>query len=329
MGRYLARRLLLLVPVALGITIVTFFLLRLIPGDPAVIMLDNRATADNVARLRHQLGLNRPLVVQYLFFLRNIAVGRLGESLIYRTQVLPIILGHLPVTLFLAVYSTVLAAAVAVPLGTWAALRRGTSPDQVIRLGVLFSLATPNYWAAIVLLLVFSIELRWFPVGGYGATFGDHLRHLFLPALTLALSLTPILVRTLRHNVLEVLRTEYVRTARAKGLRAATVLTRHVLRNSLISTVSILGVNLGFLVGGAVVTETVYAIPGTGFLLIKSTFARDYPMVQGLTLMFAGLVILVNLLTDVTYAVLDPRVTYDCRGPGRLVCGAARVAGSP
>jgi len=311
MGRYLARRLLLLVPVALGITIVTFFLLRLIPGDPAVIMLDNRATADNVARLRHQLGLNRPLVVQYLFFLRNIAVGRLGESLIYRTQVLPIILGHLPVTLFLAVYSTVLAAAVAVPLGTWAALRRGTSPDQVIRLGVLFSLATPNYWAAIVLLLVFSIELRWFPVGGYGATFGDHLRHLFLPALTLALSLTPILVRTLRHNVLEVLRTEYVRTARAKGLRAATVLTRHVLRNSLISTVSILGVNLGFLVGGAVVTETVYAIPGTGFLLIKSTFARDYPMVQGLTLMFAGLVILVNLLTDVTYAVLDPRVTYD------------------
>ena len=162
-----------------------------------------------------------------------------------------------------------------------------------------------------MLLLVFSIELRWFPVGGYGATFGDHLRHLLLPALTLALSLTPILVRTLRHNVLEVLRTEYIRTARAKGLRAATVLTRHVLRNSLISTVSILGVNLGFLVGGAVVTETVYAIPGTGFLLIKSTFARDYPMVQGLTLMFAGLVILVNLLTDLTYAVLDPRVTYD------------------
>ena len=311
MGRYLARRLLLLVPVALGITIVTFFLLRLIPGDPAVIMLDNRATADNVARLRHQLGLDRPLLLQYVFFLRNIAVGRLGESLVYRTQVLPIILGRLPVTLFLAVYSTVLAAAVAVPLGTWAALRRGSHPDQVIRLGVLFSLATPNYWAAIVLLLVFSIELRWFPVGGYGTTFGDHLRHLFLPALTLALSLTPILVRTLRHNVLEVLRTEYVRTARAKGLRAATVLTRHVLRNSMISTVSILGVNLGFLVGGAVVTETVYAIPGTGFLLIKSTFARDYPMVQGLTLMFAGLVILVNLLTDVTYAVLDPRVTYD------------------
>ena len=311
MGRYLARRLLLLVPVAFGITVVTFFLLRLIPGDPAVIMLDNRATADNVARLRHQLALDRPLAMQYLFFVRNIAVGRLGESLIYRTQVLPIILGHLPVTLFLAVYSTVLAAAVALPLGTWAALRRGTSPDQVIRLGVLFSLATPNYWAAIVLLLVFSIELRWFPVGGYGTTFGDHLRHLFLPALTLALSLTPILVRTLRHNVLEVLRTEYVRTARAKGLRAATVLTRHVLRNSLISTVSILAVNLGFLVGGAVVTETVYAIPGTGFLLIRSTFARDYPMVQGLTLMFAGLVILVNLLTDVTYAVLDPRVTYD------------------
>jgi len=311
MGRYLARRLLLLVPVALGITIVTFFLLRLIPGDPAVIMLDNRATADNVARLRHQLGLDRPLLLQYVFFLRNIAVGRLGESLVYRTQVLPIILGRLPVTLFLAVYSTVLAAAVAVPLGTWAALRRGSHPDQVIRLGVLFSLATPNYWAAIVLLLVFSIELRWFPVGGYGTTFGDHLRHLFLPALTLALSLTPILVRTLRHNVLEVLRTEYIRTARAKGLRAATVLTRHVLRNSLISTVSILGVNLGFLVGGAVVTETVYAIPGTGFLLIKSTFARDYPMVQGLTLMFAGLVILVNLLTDMTYAVLDPRVTYD------------------
>ncbi len=311
MGRYLARRLLLLFPVALGITIVTFFLLRLIPGDPAVIMLDNRATAENVARLRHTLGLDRPLFMQYLLFLQNIATGRLGESLIYRTQVLPIILGRLPVTLFLAAYSTVLAAAVAVPFGAFAALRKGRAPDQVIRLGVLFSLATPNYWAAIVLLLVFSVELRWFPVGGYGQTFGDHLRHLFLPALTIALSLTPILVRTLRHNILEVLRTEYVRTARAKGLQAVRVFTRHVLRNSLISTVSILGVHLGFLVGGAVVTETVYAVPGTGFLLIKSTFARDYPMVQGLTLTFATLVILVNLMTDMMYAVLDPRVRYD------------------
>ena len=311
MGRYLARRLFLLLPVALGITIVTFFLLRLIPGDPAVIMLDNRATAENVARLQHQLGLDRPLYLQYLYFLENIATGRLGESLIYRTQVLPIILGRLPVTLFLAVYSTILAAVVAVPLGTWAALRKGRSSDQLIRVGVLFSLATPNYWVAIVLLLVFSVELRWLPVGGYGTTFGDHLRHLFLPALTIALSLCPILVRTLRHNVLEVLRTDYVRTARAKGLRAVTVFTRHVLRNSLVSTVSILGVYLGFLVGGAVVTETVYAIPGTGYLLIKSTFARDYPMVQGLTLMFAMLVIAVNLLTDLTYALLDPRVTYD------------------
>lgn len=311
MGRYLARRLVLLLPVALGITIVTFFLLRLIPGDPAVIMLDNRATAENVARLRHTLGLDRPLLVQYLLFLKNIATGRLGESLVYRTQVLPIILGRLPVTLFLAVYSTVLAGLVAIPLGAWAALARGRAADQTIRLGVLFSLATPNYWAAIVLLLVFSIELRWFPVGGYGTNLVEHLQHLFLPALTIALSLTPILVRTLRHNVLEVLRTDYVRTAHAKGLEMARVFTRHVLRNSLISTVSILGVHLGFLVGGAVVTETVYAIPGTGFLLIKSTFARDYPMVQGLTLTFASLVIAVNLLTDMAYAVLDPRVRYD------------------
>ena len=311
MGRFLARRLLLLLPVAFGITIVTFFLLRLIPGDPAANMLDNRATVENVARLRHQLGLDRPLFLQYVFFLQNIATGRLGESLIYRAQVVPIILARLPITLFLAVYSTVLAAAVSVPLGAWAALRRGRSADHAIRLGVLFSLATPNYWAAIVLLLVFSIELRWLPVGGFGTTFADHLRHLLLPALTIALSLVPILVRTLRHNILEVLRTEYVRTARAKGLRQATVFIRHVLRNSMISTVSVLGIHLGFLVGGAVVTETVYAIPGTGFLLIKSTFARDYPMVQGLVLMFASLVILVNLLTDVTYAALDPRVTYD------------------
>jgi peptide/nickel transport system permease protein len=296
--------------VALGITIVTFFLLRLIPGDPAVIMLDNRATAENVARLRHQLGLDRPLLVQYLLFLQNIARGRLGDSMVYRTPVLPIILGRLPVTLFLAVYAIAMAALVAIPLGTLAALRKGRPADQIIRLGVLFSLATPNYWAAIVFLLFFSIKLRLFPVGGYGETVGEHLWHLFLPALTLAISLSPILVRTLRHNILEVLRTEYVRTANAKGLRAVTVFSRHVLRNSLISTVSILGLYLGFLVGGAVVTETVYAIPGTGFLLIKSTFGRDYPVVQGLTLMFAMLVILVNVLTDLTYALLDPRVTY-------------------
>jgi peptide/nickel transport system permease protein len=162
-----------------------------------------------------------------------------------------------------------------------------------------------------VFLLVFSIHLRWFPVGGYGDTFVEHLRHLFLPAMTIAISLSPILVRTLRHNILEVLRQDYVRTARAKGLRTGVVFVRHVLRNSLVSTVSILGVYLGFLVGGAVVTETVYAIPGTGFLLIRSTFGRDYPMVQGLTLTFAVLVILVNLLTDLTYALLDPRVRYE------------------
>ena len=311
MGRYLARRLFLLLPVALGITIVTFFLLRLIPGDPAVIMLDNRATAENVARLRHQLGLDRPLSVQYLLFLRNVVTGQLGDSLVYRSAVLPIIVAHLPVTLFLAVYAIVLAAIVAIPLGVWAALRKDRASDQAIRLGVLISLATPSYWAAIVLLLVFSIHLRWFPVGGYGETFVEHLRHLFLPAMTIAISLSPILVRTLRHNILEVLRQDYVRTARAKGLRTGVVFVRHVLRNSLVSTVSILGVYLGFLVGGAVVTETVYAIPGTGFLLIRSTFGRDYPMVQGLTLTFAVLVILVNLLTDLTYALLDPRVRYE------------------
>ncbi len=311
MERYLARRLLLLLPVALGITIVTFFLLRLIPGDPAAIMLENRATPENVARLRHLLGLDRPLHVQYLLFLQNLATGKLGESVVYRRQVLPIILDRLPVTLFLAVYAIVLAAALAVPLGTWAALRKGRVADRAVRLGVLLFLATPNYWAAIVLLLVFSVKLHWFPVGGYGDTFGAHLRHLFLPAATIAISLSPILVRTLRHNVIEVLRTEYVRTAHAKGLRAVTVFTRHVLRNSLISTVSILGVYLGFLIGGAVVTETVYAVPGTGFLLIKSTFGRDYPMVQGLTLMFASLIILVNLLTDVAYALLDPRIKYE------------------
>jgi peptide/nickel transport system permease protein len=311
MGRYLARRLLLLIPVALGVTIITFSLLHVIPGDPAAIMLDFRATPENVARLRHQLGLDRPLYMQYLLFLGNIVTGRLGVSLIYRTQVLPIILGRLPVTLFLAVYSTVLAAAVALPLGAWAALRRGRPADHAIRLGVLFSLATPNYWVAIVLLLAFSVELRWFPVGGYGATFADHLRHLFLPALTIALSLTPILVRALRLNILEVLGSEHVRTARAKGLRATRVFSRHVLRNSLISVASILGIHLGFLVSGAVITETVYAIPGTGYLLIKSTFARDYPMVQGLTLVFAGLVIVVNLLTDLVYALLDPRIRYE------------------
>jgi peptide/nickel transport system permease protein len=311
MGRYLARRLLLLIPVALGVIIITFSLLHVIPGDPAAIMLDFRATPENVARLRHQLGLDRPLYMQYLLFLGNIVTGRLGVSLIYRTQVLPIILGRLPVTLFLAVYSTVLAAAVALPLGAWAALRRGRPADHAIRLGVLFSLATPNYWVAIVLLLAFSVELHWFPVGGYGATFADHLRHLFLPALTIALSLTPILVRALRLNILEVLGSEHVRTARAKGLRATRVFSRHVLRNSLISVASILGIHLGFLVSGAVITETVYAIPGTGYLLIKSTFARDYPMVQGLTLVFAGLVIVVNLLTDLVYALLDPRIRYE------------------
>jgi peptide/nickel transport system permease protein len=305
---FLGRRLLQLVPVAVGITIVVFLMLRLIPGDPVRIMLGSRATPEAIASLERSLGLDKPIWEQYVYFVRNLARGDLGISLLHRQPVRELVLERLPATLWLVAYSAVLAVIITVPLAIVAARHKDRAVDQVIRGSTLLTLAMPSFWVGIIFMMVFSLRLDLFPVSGFGDDVRDRLYHLFLPSLTVALSLSAILIRSLRSSIIAVTLADFVETARAKGLTERRIMLKHILRNALISTVTILGVNIGWLIGGTVVIENLFAIPGLGALMLTSISGRDYPMVQGITLVFAVLVVGVNILTDLTYAIIDPRV---------------------
>ena len=312
LGGYVLRRLLQLVPIALGVTVLVFFLIHLVPGDPARTILGNQATPARVALLHHEWGLDRPIWVQYAKFMSRIAHGNLGDSLFYGVSAGHLVLQRLPVTLWLIGLGTLLSVLIAVPLAAIAATNRDRVPDHVVRAVPLVGLGFPPFWVGIVLLLVFGLHLgRAFPVGGYGNGFVGHLHSMFLPSLTVAFGIAPILIRSLRASLLEVLESEYVTTARSKGLPESRVLVRHALRNAVVSTVSVLGVNIGYLVGGTLVIEQVYALPGIGQLMINSIFQRDFPVVQAVTLVFSIMVVLVYLLSDVAHALLDPRVRFD------------------
>jgi len=313
MGRaaYIRKRLLLMVFVLFGVTVVIFGMVRILPGDPAFLILGDRATDQGTAELREILGLNRPVHEQYWLFVSGLVSGNMGQSLLYRQPVSDLVLSRVPISLSLAGYAMGLAAVITITFGILAAVTKGRWPDQLIRIGFLFALTTPSFWFGILLILLFGLTLRWFPVAGFGETLPQHIWYLFLPALTLALQLSAVLIRNLRGQIILTLRSDYVRTARAKGLPGSLVLFRHVLRNALLSTVTIFGLQFGFLVGGTIVVETVFAVPGMGQLLISSITARDYPVVQAITVVSAFLVIVVNLAVDLSYSFLDPRVTYE------------------
>jgi peptide/nickel transport system permease protein len=309
---YVARRLLHMVPVAVGVTILVFFMIHLVPGDPARTMLGTHATPHRVALLHKQWGLDKSLPVQYERFMSRLVQGDLGDSLFYRVPARQLIVDRLPVTLWLIGYGTGLSILIALPLAAIAASRRDAVRDQVVRVVPLIGLGFPSFWVGIMLLLAFGLNFgRLFPVGGYGTGFAGHARSMFLPALTVAIAISPILIRSLRASLLNVLESDYITTARAKGLPERRVLVRHAMRNAVISTVAVLGVNIGYLVGGTLVIEQVYALPGVGQLMINSIFQRDFPVVQGVTLVFAILVVLVYLLTDILHSLLDPRVRFE------------------
>ena len=303
-----AARLLQIVPTFLLIGVVVFVLARLLPGDPVSTMLGDRGTAETIARLRQQLGLDQPIWVQFIRFIKAAAQGNFGTSIAYRIPVTALIASRLPATLMLTAMSTVLAVVFAIPLAFLSALRTGRWPDYAIRAGFQVGLSSPIFYVGLVLLTVFAAWLRWFPVGGYGDGFGEHLYYLFLPSITLALSFAAVLMRNLRAAILDVLNAEFVDFARAKGLSRQVVLFRHVLRNALISTVALVGLQVGSLLGGAVITESVFAVPGVGRLMVDSIFARDYPVIQALTLILAVIVSLAFLATDLFQMWLDPRV---------------------
>lgn len=312
LGAFAARRLLQLVPIVLGVTVLVFFLIHMVPGDPARTILGNQATDARVANLRHLWGLDQPLPVQYEKFMARLVHGNLGTSLFYNVSAGRLALERLPVTLWLVGLGTLFSVLIAVPLAAIAATHRDRIADHVVRAVPLVGLGFPPFWLGIVLLLAFALHAgRLFPVGGYGHGFVGHLHSMILPSLTVALGIAPILIRSLRAALLEVLESDYVATARSKGLPERRVLLRHGLRNAVISTVTVLGVNIGWLIGGTLVIEQVYAVPGVGQLMINSIFQRDFPVVQAVTLVFSIMVVLVYLLTDIVHALLDPRVRYD------------------
>jgi peptide/nickel transport system permease protein len=305
---FVGRRLLILVPVAFGVTMLVFLLIHLTPGDPAVGYLGSHATPQAIAAVHHTWGLDRPLVSQYVSFLADLAHGSLGTSLYYNSTVSDLIGSRLSATLLLLVFATIISVLLSVPLATLAATRQGTAVDHVVRAVPVVGLGMPSFWLGTILILLLGIVVPVFPVGGYGDTFLEHCYSLVLPGLTVALSIIPMLIRSLRSSLIESLDSDYVAFARSKGLRPRDVLTRYGLRNASISGVSVLGINIGFLVGGTLVIENVFALPGLGSLMVQGILKRDFPVVQGIALVFAVIVVVVYLLTDVGYALLDPRV---------------------
>lgn len=308
MTAYIARRVVQAIPVLFGISLAAFVLVHVAPGDPAKILLGAHASPGAVAALHHKLGLDKSLPVQYVDFLKGAITLSFGQSIVQRTGVGGLLAQHAAVTVQLLVYAVIISLLVAVPLAIVSAMRRNRLADHSIRLFSMVTFAMPAFWLGILLVLVVSLDLGLLPSSGYATGFIGHLRSLTLPAITIGLYLAPILLRTLRGSMIETLRTEHVEAARARGLSRRRVLMRHVLRNSLTATITVLGVQVGWLLSGAVVVEQVFALPGLGSLLVSSVVARDFPVISALTLLFGVIVVLINLLTDLSYAVLDPRV---------------------
>ncbi len=301
-------RLLQMVPTFLLIGLAVFVLARMLPGNAVMAMLGERGSDEAVARLTASLGLDKSIFAQLVAFLEGVVSGRLGDSLAFRIPVTRLIADRLPVTMMLTGLAVIFALSTSVPLAFVAALNANRWPDLLIRGVFQVGLSSPIFYVGLVMLTVFAAWLRIFPVGGYGDTLGEHIYHLFLPAMALGLSFAAIVMRNLRASILGVINAEYVDFARAKGLRSRVILVRHVMRNALIATVTLVGLEIGSLLGGAVITETVFAVPGVGRLMVDSIFARDYPVIQALTLTLAVFVSLAFLVTDIVQMWLDPRV---------------------
>jgi peptide/nickel transport system permease protein len=306
--RFILTRPLQLIPVLFGISIITFVLVRLIPGDPARVLLGAKSTPEAIARIRAQFGLDEPIWLQYLYFLKNLAAGDMGKSILYKMPVLQLLIERLAPTALLIGGSVLLALALAIPLASLASTRRGRPLDHAIRLFSTAGLGFPPFWLAIMLIIIFSVKLDLFPVAGYGDSWGDRLHHLILPCFTMALALSAVITRNLRASMIAELASDHATAARARGLSEGRVFWRHVLPNAIIPAINLLAVNIGWLIGGSVVIETVFSIPGTGQLLVRGIFTRDYMVVQTVALAFACATVLVNFLADILTVAIDPRV---------------------
>jgi peptide/nickel transport system permease protein len=326
MGKYILRRLWLMVPALIGVSLVVFAILRLLPGDPAIAMLGVDASPESLANMRKVLGLDQPLYMQYLRFVGDILRGDFGNSIVRGGPALKAVLETLPATVELALASMLVSMCLAIPLGIIAAVRQHSLVDYVSMVIALLGVSMPIFWLGMLMILLFSLRLQWLAPFGRGepltdavselftrgdpGTLIDSLKHLIMPALALGANVTGLMARITRSSMLEVLRQDYVRTAKAKGLRDRLVVTRHALRNALLPIVTVLGLQFGALLGGAVVTETIFAWPGVGRLVVQAINQRDFPVVQAAVIIMAVSVLALNLIVDLSYAYINPRIRY-------------------
>ena len=313
MIRYLLRRVGGLLAVMLMVAVIVFVIVRVVPGDPAAVMLGTAATPADIARLRTELGLDRPLAVQFLIYLKQIASLDLGRSLFLNEPVAWALWQRAELTSLLTLLAAGLSVAIGVPVGVVSAVRRGSWLDQTATAVSMFAASVPSFWVGLTLIEIFAVHNPWFPVsgwGGPGAGLAEHLRHLVLPACALGLPNSALIIRFTRTSMLDVLQEDYVRTARAKGVRPAGVVMRHAFRNAMIPVLTVVGLTVATLIGGAIVTETVFGLPGVGNLIVSAVLRRDYPVIQGTLLVISGLYVLINLLVDLLYALADPRVRF-------------------
>jgi peptide/nickel transport system permease protein len=313
MYAFLARRLLATIPVLAIVAVLVFLMLRLTPGDPAAILAGDAANTEQIAQIRAGLGLDRPVPVQFMIWLGNMLSGDLGESFYYKMKVTALIGQRIEPTLSLAALTIAIAVLTAVPLGVLAAWRFGGWFDRALMGFAVMGFSVPVFVLAYILIWIVSLKLGWLPVQGYRRIadgFGPWLQHLILPSITLSVIYIALIARVTRASVLETLGEDYIRTARAKGLREARVLVRHALANAAVPIATIIGIGIALLIGGVVVTESVYAIPGLGRLTVDAVLARDFPTIQGVILLFSLFYVLINLLVDLSYVILDPRIRY-------------------
>ncbi|HVX30172.1 MAG TPA: nickel ABC transporter permease, partial [Nitrolancea sp.] len=306
--RYIVQRVILMIPVLIGISVLVFLLARFAPGDPVQVSLGLDYTPEQAAQMRHEMGLDQPLPVQYARWISNVVQGNLGRSIVMNQSVRDIILQRIPTTAAIAFAAVFIALLMSVPLGVIAAIRKDSWVDNLMRVVAIVGASMPVFWLGILLLMLFSVRLHWFPAGG---GVGDHgIRALILPSLSLSFAFAALITRMVRSMMLEVLGDDYIRTARAKGLGAPAVYVRHALRNALIPVITVVGLQFGTILGGAVLTETIFNIPGLGRLLIEAASRRDYPLIQGTVLVTAFAFVCVNLLVDVLYVVANPQIRY-------------------
>ncbi|QRG65204.1 nickel ABC transporter permease [Brevibacillus choshinensis] len=314
MATFIAKRVFSMIPVLLVVSVVVFLLVHLVPGDPAAVMLGSEATPQQLAELQEELGLNKPLQEQFFNWFVHMLSGDLGNSLVSNKEVTTLIIERLPATMALILYALLISVVIAIPLGIISAVRHNTRWDYTAMLIALIGVSIPNFWAGLLLIMAFSLHLGWFPSTGYveiTKNIWSHFEHLALPAFALGFLQAGIVTRMTRSSMLEVLKQDYIRTIRAKGGTEKVVILKHALKNSMIPIITIIGINFGLLLGGTVVVETIFSIPGIGQLLVQSVFNRDYPVIQGVILCVAVIYVLISLVVDLLYAYFDPKIDYN------------------